>query len=265
MTRRRLLRWSDDQPPHPQPLQPGDPGTGPRERVRDDSGVTLIELLVVIGILATVLGLASAALVSGFRTMAGNQSRLDATAQQKTAVESMTRSLRTAIMPSQLKGECSGCDVAAFISGDASSVLFYANLDNDAVSSQAGMTDAGPRRVSFTLKPDGTLVETITRPKPHATDDYVYDWCDHGSTGCAVRTRIIARDVAQSGTALFTYYDAAGTALPVPLASATALRAVDSIDLCLKVKVDDRTGTATTATRITLPNALSPATATPMP
>ncbi len=157
-------------------------------RIARDDGVTLIELMVTVGILSGVIAGVTSALMMGVQTLGGNAARQDATAQSKVAVEAMGRSLRTAVMPSQLKGTCEGCDNAAFIRGDATSVLFYANVGNDVLSPGSGLNDSGPREVSYDLR-DGVLTETVTRPKPHAVDDYIFNWCRDGSTGCQVNTR----------------------------------------------------------------------------
>ena len=96
-----------------------------RPILRRDEGVTLIEMLVTLTILSGVIAGVTAALNMGLRTLGGNAARQDATAQSKVAVEAMGRSLRTAVLPSQLKGTCEGCDNAAFIRGgrDLGSVL----------------------------------------------------------------------------------------------------------------------------------------------
>lgn len=222
--------------------------------MRKEDGFTLIEMMVVLAMLAGFVGMVTSGLIMGFRTLAENAYRQDATAQSKTAVESMSRTLRTAITPSQLKGTCDTCENAAFITGDSSSVTFYANVDNDAVTQQSGMTNSGPSKVHYALR-SGVLTESITRPRLHAASDYNYDWCEHGGT-CPVRTRVVANNVQQEGTPLFTYYDRVGATLPVPLeAQVTRLRAVDSVDLTLKIRTSDRVTTATTPMRVTLPNA----------
>lgn len=227
---------------------------------RAEAGVTLVEMTVVLAILAGIVAGITTAIIMGFRTLTENSMRLDATGQSKVAIEAITKTLRTAIIPSQLKGTCDTCDNAAFITGNATSVSFYANVDSE-------NWGGAPSKVAYSLA-NGDITETITRPEPHAADDYNFGWCENGETTCEVRTRVVARDVAQAGAALFTYYDRAGATLPVPLdANETRLRSVDSVDLVLKVRLADRVGTATTSTRVTLPNAdsLIQPSATPSP
>ncbi len=187
------------------------------------SGITLVEVIVVTALLLVVLGVAQEAVIMTARIVGDNAVRLDESQQAKTAMEAMSQTLRTAILPKQLSGTCTGCDVAAFISGDAKSVRFYANINNDLAIPTSGTTTFGPRRVSYVLDNGGTLTETIQAPDVHAFDNYNFTYCTPGA-GCAVRTRILARNVVTTQS-LFTYYSKAGTVLPVPLESSIELPA----------------------------------------
>ncbi|MFN8127724.1 MAG: type II secretion system protein [Candidatus Nanopelagicales bacterium] len=221
-------------------------------RIHGDHGVTLIEMLVVVSILGTVLAIVSQGLITAQRTMAQNAHRLDGLSQTNVAVEAMTRILRTAILPSQIQATCSGCDVAAFIEGTDTMVRFYANVDNDGILPASGNTDRGPRRVTYTLT-NGQLVETVQKPNVHSVSDFNYQYCTPGPS-CPVRTRVLARNV-QAG-ALFTYYDRSGALITPPLQSdVSKLKAVDSIDLVLRVRPSTTAGSATVTARVTLPNA----------
>jgi hypothetical protein len=153
--------------------------------------------------------------------------------------------------------------VAAFIEGDTRMVRFYANVDNDGILPASGTTDAGPRRVTYQVTTDNTLVETIQKPNVHSVTDFNYQYCTPGP-GCPVRTRVIARDVENG--ALFTYYDRAGSVITTPLQSdVSRLKAVDSIDLVLRVQPDDSAEPVTVTARVTLPNADSLIQPTPTP
>ena len=75
---------------------------------------------------------------------------------------------------------------------------------------------------------------------------------------------MLARDV-QPG-ALFTYYDRSGAVIAPPLQSATSkLKAVDSIDVVLRVQPSSGPTPATVTARVTLPNADSLIQPTPTP
>ena len=218
------------------------------------SGVTLIEVTVVTVLLGIVLAMAQEALILTTRVVGDNAVRLDESQQAKTAIEGMSKVLRTAILPKQLSGTCTGCDIAAFLSGDAKSVRFYANVDNDLAVPTSGTTTFGPRKVSYVLDTGGTLTETIQAPDVHAYNDYNFTYCTPGPN-CAVRTRVLARNVVTTGS-LFTYYNKAGAVLPVPLESSTTyLQAVDSIDIMLTVKPATRVDGTSVTTRVMLPNA----------
>lgn len=234
-----------------------------RPRAGDDSGVTLIEMMVVVTILGTVLAIVTQGMLVAQRTMTDNSSRLDGLSQTNVAVEGMTRVLRTAILPSQIQATCTGCDVAAFIKGDERSVQFYANVNNDGILPTSGSTDYGPRRVTYSVGTDGVLTETVQKPNTHSVSDFNYQYCTPGP-GCPVTNRVLARDV-QAG-AVFTYYDRAGTVVAPPLQSATSkLKAVDSIDIVMRVQPSTRVKSATVTARVTLPNADSLIQPTPTP
>jgi prepilin-type N-terminal cleavage/methylation domain-containing protein len=204
-------------------------------RLREsDDGVTLVELLVVVGLLAIVLAVAQESLILTNRLVGDTAVRNDESQQAKTAVEGISQTMRTAILPKLLNGTCTGCDVAAFISGNAKSVSFYANINNDLVIPTAGTTTFGPRRVTYTLGADGTLTETLQTPNVHSVSDFNFAYCTPGPS-CPVRTRILAASRDHPGAV--HYYNKSGGQLSVPLEGSTAnLQSVDSIDILLTVK-----------------------------
>jgi prepilin-type N-terminal cleavage/methylation domain-containing protein len=232
---------------------------------RDDRGMTLVEILVSMSLLGMVLAMAQGALILTQRTVTDDSARNDQGSLAQQAVGSMTRNLRTAILPKQLDATCAGCDVAAFIKGDGTRVEFYANLDNDYSTpvGDAEITTRGPNKVSYRVV-GGELIETVQRPNPHLGNDYDFAYCVPGP-GCRVTTRILARNV--TGVApLFTYYANDGSTVPIPLESVESrLKAVDSIDVVLTVKSSKRVKGNTVATRVTLPNADSLVQETPSP
>ncbi|MCX6419403.1 MAG: type II secretion system protein, partial [Actinobacteria bacterium] len=103
-----------------------------RQLKRSDDGVTLIEMVVVIAILSGVLAMVMHVILAAQKNVNGNSARLDQIQQGKVAMESMSKTLRTAVRPSQLNATCTGCDQAAFLQGNARSVQFYANINNPA-------------------------------------------------------------------------------------------------------------------------------------
>lgn len=229
-----------------------------RVRLTGQGGFTLVEMIVVTVILGVVLAAVQTTLIMTNKTVGQNATRVDQTQQAKVAVDSMTRTLRTAVLPSQLNGTCSACNAAAFIQGTKNSVQFYANINNDSNA-------IGPSRVSYVVNANGELVETIQPPNAHAANDYNYTYCTPGP-GCFVSTRVLARGVP-TGLAVFTYYDHAGNVMTASTLSSTDLAQVDSIDVVVQVKsAPGVTPPATTmVTRVTLPNADAIAQASPSP
>ena len=230
---------------------------------RNDQGITMVEMMVVVSILGTVLAIVSQGLIISQKTLNENAGRLQGVSQTNVAVEAMTRVLRTAILPSQVQATCSGCDVAAFIEGDARYVKFYANVDNDGILPTSGTTDYGPRRVTYSVDAQNVLTETIQKPNLHAVNDFDYQYCNPGPS-CPVQTRILTGDVEPGP--LFTYYDRTGAVIATPLQSAVSrLKSVDSIDLVIAVRPSDRADSSTVTARVTLPNADSLIQPTPTP
>ena len=217
-----------------------------RQLKRSDEGVTLIEMVVVIAILSGVLAMVMTVIIAAQKNVNGNSARLDQIQQGKVAMESMSKTLRTAVRPSQLNATCIGCDQAAFLQGNARSVQFYANINNPA-------NIVGPSRVSYTVSNSGVLTETLQAPIVHSATDYNYQYCTPGP-GCTVTSRVLARGVSLSKT-MFTYYDASNnTFSTLPLAS-TDLPRVDSIDIIVNVSSSAQVSSTTFTQRVTLPNA----------
>jgi prepilin-type N-terminal cleavage/methylation domain-containing protein len=239
-----------------------------RRRASDDSGFTLAEMVVVIGILGLIMAMAQGALIATSKTVSGNQARNDQTLQAKVAIESMSKALRTAILPTQLSATCTTCSLTAFLQGDATYVTFYANLNNDyTVAAGPGLTDEGPSKVSYYIQ-SGSLKETIRRPDLHGPNIsmYTYD-CVQGTAGCTVKDRTLAKKVVTTGQPIFTYFQKDGTtqiAVPLEYVS-TRLAAVDSIDIFLSVKLTPKTKASSVTIRVQLPNVDSLSVPTPSP
>lgn len=227
--------------------------------VDSDRGFTLAEMMAVISILGIISALAFGALIGSQKTVRGNVARLNQTQQAKTAVESMTKTLRTAVLPSQIMAACAGCDTAAFLNATSSSVQFFANINNAA-------NVVGPSKVSYALS-GGVLTETIQPPNPHDPTDYDYQYCAPISATCKAFVRTVAKDVVTSPSApLFTYFNYSSAKLPVPI-TGTALANVNSIDIAVTVKSSPEVKGGTVVTHVTMPNAdaLAQSSATPTP
>lgn len=235
----------------------------PRPRRTDDRGTSLPELLVVMLILS-IITVATATLTIGFqRTNAQNITRQDQIDAARTAVERVTKTVRTAVKPSQLNTSCAGaCAVDAFMMAEGYSVKFYGNLDNTKNS-------VGPSRVSYTVAttgPDaGVLIEKVQRPSSFdATAGYQY--CDAEAQGASaicksqLTTQRLAVGVQTSGpNPLFRYFGPDGLQM-TPAAgsdlSSGQLSEVMSIEIDANIQTPKATRVDATEyfQRVLLPN-----------
>jgi prepilin-type N-terminal cleavage/methylation domain-containing protein len=231
------------------------PGTEPGSGHSRDGGYTMMEMVVVVMILGIVLAMVQTTLILTQRTVAGSGSRVDQTMQARVAIDSLTKVLRTAVLPSQLNGTGSSSTAAAFIQGTKTSVQFYANINNDS-------NIIGPSQVTYNIDSSGMLTEKIQPPDAHAVGNYNYLYT---CTTCAT-TRVLARNVSTT-QAMFTYYTKTGATITDTVLTAADLSAVDSVDVVIMVKASaNQTIQATTLyERVTLPNADSVALATSSP
>ena len=240
-----------------------------------DGGFSLMELMVTMFIMGMVVA-ATVSLTIGFeRTNAENVSRQDQIDSARTAVEAMSKSLRTAVKPAQLTSTCTFtfCTQYAFLQGTDFSVQFYANLNNSSNS-------IGPSRVTYTLVTTGPtagqIIETIQQADPDPDGpgpmpwpgSLGYTYCDAtlGSATTACKLRFSTRPVAfgalaTTGKPMLKYYDAAGNQMsPVlsggPLA-VDQLGQVVSVEIVVTVQSTNVTkpNPTTYVQRVTLPNA----------
>ena len=239
-----------------------------------DGGFSLTELMVTMFIMGMVVA-ATVSLTIGFeRTNAENVSRQDQIDSARTAVEAMSKSLRTAVKPAQLTSTCTSCLEDAFLQGTDFSVQFYANLNNP-------KNKIGPSRVTYTLVTTGPkagqIIETIQQadpdsdgsgpnPWPDPISGYAYCEATSGSATAACKARLSTRPVAfgaiaTAGKPMLKYYDAEGVPMSpsTPGGSLTVpeLRTVLSIEILVTVQSTNVTkpNPTTYVQRVTLPNA----------
>jgi hypothetical protein len=218
--------------------------------------------MLIMGIITSAL----ATLTIGFqRTNAQNITRQDQIDAARTGVERISKTVRTAVKPSQLSTTCtlSFCTEDAFMRAENFAVQFYANLNND-------KNMIGPSRVSYAVATSGAtagqLVEKVQRPDSNIPTSAGYVYCDAtagaATADCKARltTRVISRGIqTPTATPLFKYYDTAGVRL-IPDA-ATGTLAADQLEKVLSIElvvaVQSANGQAAPTTyiqRVTLPN-----------
>lgn len=183
-----------------------------------DRGTSLVELMVVVLILSIVMIVTVGLTISMQRTTATVMSRQDQIDAGRTAVERMSKVLRTAVKPGKLSSACtgSGCSADAFILAQDFALQFYANLNNEGNA-------VGPSRVSYTVATSGVnagiLIEKVQIPDPGSAS-VGYTYCDAESTSAttACKARLTTQRLAgtvstTSGQPLFSYFDGQGVGL----------------------------------------------------
>lgn len=223
---------------------------------RDDTGFSLAELTVSMLVSTLVAAAAAVMFDVALKSNTATEARLDAINESRVAVESMSRSLRTAVLPRQLEaGGTTATAEAAFLQADGVGVSFYANINNP------GNT-IGPSRVTYTISATGDLVQTIQQPDRPLPASRNYTYCDPAVATCKRSTRLLASRV-DARLPLFTYYDQYGLAMPYgancagrPCLTASELEVVDAVEVRVVVRAAPKAAVGPTSyvTRVALPN-----------
>lgn len=229
---------------------------------RGDEGTTITELLVVMFILSLIITATVTLSIGLERTNAETMSRQDQIDVARTAVERMSKTLRSAVKPVQLTSVCGECDGDAFIWADGTSIRFFANLNNEGGS-------AGPSLITYavaTTGPDaGVLVEKAQLPRYSTPSPTLgFEYCDAEAPGASeecksqLTTRRLAEGVVTTEGPVFTYFNAAGTQFVLGAGGLVGdeLAQILSIELTLTVQGQEATQAQPTTyiQRILLPN-----------
>lgn len=230
-----------------------------------DAGTSLTELLISMLLFGIVLIAVSTLSIGFTKTNQQNINRQDQIDAARVATESMSKTLRTAVMPSQLTATCAGaCSTDAFVLGQDFAVQFYANLNNSG-------NLRGPSRVTYTVTTDAkgvsSLVEKIQTPDNATPGPTGYAYCPAEAAGASteckghLKVRTLATGV-QKVTPIFTYYSATSSTPLSPATNGGSLSAADlgkvlAIELHVTVQkqASVRANPTTYIQRITLPNA----------
>ncbi len=162
--------------------------------------------------------------------------RFTATGQGQTIADRITKDLRTAVAPTST--------TAAFASANGADVVFYANLADL-------NTGNGPTRLhAYTSLVPGTNVyafhEDATKPDTGGSPgNYSY-------SGAPVNR--LDGEYIDTSQPIFTYYDAAGNALAMPVAGNANLRSIDAVGVTLRIRVHPRSPVVVISTRIHVRN-----------
>jgi prepilin-type N-terminal cleavage/methylation domain-containing protein len=225
----------------------------------DDEGFTMVEMIVVIGMLGMILAIVQGTLILTQRQLRGDSNRLQQVQQAQISTESMTKTLRSSVVPAQVGGTCSACATSAFIQANAFSAQFYAYLNDDTSVDGTGKTKSGPSIITLKLV-GNALVQCTQRPDAHLPTNLSYTWTG-SATFCSATSnqRTLARSV-DTTQRMFVFYDPDAVVLSTGGAgttnlSATDLTNVDSIDLTVRVQISGQTPSSSVTTRVTLPNA----------
>ena len=234
-----------------------------RTAARGDDGFSLPEMLVTL-IIFSMIVLAVTTLAIGFaKTNGQNISRQDQIEGGRLSVETITKYLRTAVMPSQLT--CTTCTADAFVNGQDFSMQFYANIGNPGNS-------VGPSRITYQVVTTGAtagdLVEKIQTPDSPVPGATGYAYCDAeaaaASVGCKshLQTRTVVHGVQTGMGPVFKYFKSDQTQLlPAGGGALTADDLSDILAVELSVSVKATKGISVDPTtyvgRVTLPNAQS--------
>jgi type II secretory pathway pseudopilin PulG len=216
--------------------------------------MTLLEVLVAIGLSGLLLGLMVPALTSTVRATRAVDATSARTAGARTALELLTRTLRTEVRPS---GQPS-----ALVSVSPSSVAGYSLL-NRTGSAQAA--DAVPTLVAYSF--DGQcLVETTTagsRTTDPVTSVSTLSWTAAPRSRCVVRTAT-APGFRYFTTAVLASDGVDTPALTVPaggLTDAATLSQIMAIEITVTVRPAGSTASTQVLGRVTLSNVVNGAVA----
>jgi prepilin-type N-terminal cleavage/methylation domain-containing protein len=216
----------------------------------DERGISLIEVMVAISLFSVLLALVSGVVIESLKSSTDTRNRLANLDQVRGGMDSMTKSLRTAVRPSQLNGTCSAFCEDAFDVATDYEVTFLANLGD-----QLG-GKATPSRITYKVAPDTTdprgltAIVTETRQQVKSTwvsGDYVFAGVAAPAAPCTVSAPVpgcVTRQITKGlrwpfpvgeGPA-FVYYDAAHVKLPATSLTTSAQRtAISAVDITLPV------------------------------
>jgi prepilin-type N-terminal cleavage/methylation domain-containing protein len=212
---------------------------------RGEDGFSLVEMLSTMVVMGVLTSIVSTMLITSVKATHDNSIRIDQINSGRIAMESMTRVIRTAVLPASLASCASACGATtAFITATPTTMSFYADVDNAANA-------IGPSQIIINLDAAGNLTESVQRPDPgSATTGYTWN------NASLKRVNLLAKGVqSAAGANLFTYYLFGSSTPFAGSVTGTNLANVDAVDILLKVDLPNAKVAPTTyVQRVSLPN-----------
>jgi prepilin-type N-terminal cleavage/methylation domain-containing protein len=214
----RLRRWLRHRPP--------------------ERGHTLVEMMIATALLSLVVSSAFGVVIVMQNQAVATTDRFTAVGEAQTITDRITKDIRTAVAPTST--------TAAFASGTATDVVFYASLTDLSLNNHNGPT----RLHAYTSLVPGTSVyvfhEDATQPDAASTPgNYTY-------TGTPVNR--IDGQYIDTTQPIFTYYASDDQEIIPPIITTADLRSIDSVGVTLRVRVHPHAPVVVVSTRIHIRN-----------
>lgn len=227
-----------------------------------DRGFTLIETMVATALLSVVLGLATSAFIEFLKEGSATTSRIADVDQVRTAMDAMSRTIRTAVAPELLLTDCSDPDTtlpvgtcdSAFVSAAGTEIVFFANIGDEQVDASPE-----PTRVTYriaTIDGVASLQEVRQKITARSANGYTFDPCLDAAA--CTRTLVDGLRPDAAGAPVFGYFDLDNvTPLTVAGSVPTAgLTRIANVTVRLPVGSNDDTAASDVTSRILLPNSI---------
>lgn len=218
-----------------------------RARRREDSGLSLTEIVVAMGLTSILLVAVGSVVTSTARATRAADAAASTSADARTGLEILTRSLRAVARP---VGETS-----AVLSGDVAAVTVYTLLNR---SGAAQTTDTVPTKVRYSF--DGSCVqETTTAGTRNASGPAGFTWTATPQSRCVLRTAV-APAFRYYTTPVLAVNGVDTSPLTVPAGGITdtaVLAQITAIEVTLTARPSGSSAGTQVIGRVTLGNVLS--------
>ena len=211
-----------------------------------DEGIGLAELVVTMFLGTLVLVILGTTFAATRGTVSGVSARTQNTQQQRSAMNALTKSIRTAIVPKRVVVVGANFSAATtaittpFCRANANELFFYGNTNPGSL----------PVLLRYSVDASGNLLEQA-KPAPNTSD------VAPCTTTTFTTKRIIASNV-QTSTDIFSYVKQDGSVLPMTAGAlpSTSFASVDSVRISLDIATPTNPAVPATTvqTQVMLPN-----------